>query len=175
MRTTKWAKQLRRSVSLGVSVRDRRASDIHAARPFRDGVSLTVERHSDNFPCVVCLSSGRRPSAVIWLIVEIVVDSVKRHPLRLFPHISKEILEYLPAWANSDPACAVRWKIFAFRVATSFPHMLPRSIGGGSGHSVRTCDRVMPMDKAKRFAFDPSSGRIIARRDRHRLAAATFA
>lgn len=89
-----------------------------------------MSAHLSPTPCpaasVLVLFAYRRPSAIAWLIVTVVVDSVERHAAWLFTHIFQKRWEVIaPFFAHGYPATAVILKGLALRVVTSSLGVIP--------------------------------------------------
>ena len=59
-------------------------------------------------PAIRVLLRARRPSAVAGFVIAVIVDAVECHSGRSFSHISSEVLELQPAFADSYSATAVK-------------------------------------------------------------------
>lgn len=68
----------------------------------------------------------RRPSAVVWRIVAIKINAVKRTPSGTQPHVLKKAREAVPSFANLDPASTVAMELYVPRVAAPLTHSGPR-------------------------------------------------
>ena len=92
-------------------------------------------------PPVLVLLRIRRPAAIAWLIITVVVDAIKRESKRLFPHICEKVFKAIsPSIAHSDAATCVAREAFVFRVVAASFHIRPRSKRSGpSASSVAMC------------------------------------
>lgn len=78
---------------------------------------------------IVRLLNERRPAAIAWLVIAIILNTINRVRGRWFPpHIGKEVLKLLPALTNLDAAPAVILELLiGWRVASIF-HRAPRAV-----------------------------------------------
>lgn len=83
------------------------------------------------------LTSG--PPAIIRLIVTINIwEPVQRMTGRFFPHISKEIIENLPSFADRNTPSTIVRITSAFPICASSNHTCPATVCRGIGHSMPT-------------------------------------
>src|SRR5439155_1595276 len=80
---------------------------------------------------IISLFLGCRPSAVPRFVVPIVVDPVDAQILWPWPHVSQEVLKFLPSFTHSNSSTSVALPLLSFRVFTSEAHGVPDSIFGG--------------------------------------------
>lgn len=77
-----------------------------------------------------------RPSAIAWLVVAVVVDSVNRVAWGPSSHISEEVFELLPSLAHFDAASAVILVFMVFHILATRNHSQPNVVLRGARHSV---------------------------------------
>lgn len=80
-------------------------------------------------PAIVGLLPRGCPPAITGLIVAIIVDSVNRQARWRFTHVSKEVLESPPAFADCDAPTPVVAVMFIVWVRATMNHACPRRIG----------------------------------------------
>lgn len=78
----------------------------------------------------------RSPATILWLIISIWINAVKRCPRWSRPHISKKIFELYPRRANPNPPCAVPSITAGSRAKTARFHTFPGGILRGVHHAV---------------------------------------
>jgi hypothetical protein len=84
---------------------------------------MTFERSS-----IFVLLRPRRPAAITWLVIAIVVDAVKRQAGRFLAHVSEKILKTVaPAVAYFDATATVVFELLNFRVVAPRLHLRPRA------------------------------------------------
>ena len=93
----------------------------------------------------MALCQGIGPSTVLGEITEPTVYAIKRHIFGAFAHVGKEVLKFLPSFANRYAIAAVR-RIFLVPgpLASSF-HSLPRYPGWGQRHSMSCESNAMAL------------------------------
>lgn len=69
------------------------------------------------------------PSAVCWLVIAIIVNSVQRPAIGLVSHVSQKVFKLLPTFANGDAAATVTVKVFDVGILTAIKHVRPTSVG----------------------------------------------
>lgn len=74
---------------------------------------------------VISLRGFASPSAIIWAIVSVIVNSVKRFTIRPVAHIDVEVLKSKPPIANRYTSTAVVFVGRIFRVCASLLHAAP--------------------------------------------------
>jgi hypothetical protein len=107
----------------------------HTPRPLSCGKCSPVNRQPLGCPLIVALFSPCRPSTICWLVITIHVYSLNRKIwARLPAHILKKIFKRsLPMGANSYPAPAVVFEVFAFWPSAPIKHSDPCDILWNSG------------------------------------------
>ncbi len=78
-------------------------------------------------PTILSLLFISRPSAIAWLIIAIIIDSLKRHPrIWLCAHIIYEVLKRLPpAVANHYASTLIVLVLLMFWIQTARLHAIP--------------------------------------------------
>lgn len=89
----------------------------------------TAKRDEEVRPLVVCLSYQRRPFAILWAVVSIVILAVNGVAIGALSHIGKEVQEFQPAFANLDAAPAVVFESGELLVIASSEHDSPYAVG----------------------------------------------
>ena len=84
------------------------ASDAEMPRGLNGSHFLAVHHNStaDSAGRIVGLLLVGSPATVAWLVVSVAVDTINGEAVR-WAHVSVEVLEFLPAIADLDPATAV--------------------------------------------------------------------
>src|SRR4051812_39840135 len=82
-------------------------------------------------PLVARLLQPRRPAAVRFFIVPIVVNPFDTQSGWTFAHVGEEVRELQPMLTNGDSACAVPFKGRFARVVASPQHARPAIVGVG--------------------------------------------
>ena len=72
---------------------------------------------------------SRSPSAILWLVVAVIIDPIKRLVLWAFTHVGKKIAEIFPAPTNAYSVSSVIPEMLMFGVARSLEHGVPTFIG----------------------------------------------
>ena len=90
---------------------------------------------------VSSLLASRSPSAILWRVVPVVVDAIKRQTGRTLPHVGKEILEFQPSLTHRDTSPAVIIELTDIRVPATPQHCSPNPVFG----SVTTIVRREPV------------------------------
>lgn len=108
-----------------------------ALAPFRDGEGVAAVRDTPNVAFVASLSGSRCPTAILWAIVSVIIDTLKRMlgagPLS---HISKEIVKGLPSRAHTNaPRAVIRVRAIC-RILAPRLHRRPYVMGGVVRHTV---------------------------------------
>lgn len=85
---------------------------------------------------IICLLFGGRPSAILWSIRAVVVDTVKRHPARRMPHVGEEIGELKPSLANGDASPAVTGVGGVIRIDAATDHLAPAVVNAAASQSM---------------------------------------
>lgn len=78
------------------------------------------------------LLRARRPAAIGWKVILVVVNAIKRQAVRAFTHISKKIDEIVPAITDSNPSAAVVFKPSVVFVTAPSKHAGPRQVCGAA-------------------------------------------
>lgn len=82
------------------------------------------------------------PPAIAWLVIAVVIDSVKRIALRCLPHIGEEPLKaamrIAPAFANFDAASPIVRIARLVRFVATPPHINPDAVRPSLGKAVRS-------------------------------------
>ncbi len=68
------------------------------------------------------------PAAIRWLVVAVVVKSVKRMVIGAWPHVTPKRFERLPAWAHYYAACAIKTVLGVLWIGTTLSHLLPHLV-----------------------------------------------
>jgi len=89
------------------------------------------------FSSIIVLLHPRRPATIVWFVIAIVVNAIKREARRLFAHVRKEIFKAVaPTVANLDAATAVIFKLFNPWIVASRFHVGPSAECGTVSKSV---------------------------------------
>jgi len=96
---------------------------------------LSIAAANGRAPVFELFRAGR-PSAVLFTIWAIVVDSVNRKSGRSLPHIFKKLTEFLPSFADRDSSASVVAPRRSFWTRASANHGMPNIVGTCSGHSM---------------------------------------
>lgn len=109
----------------------------HFIRPLghRHGASCVGEQNIV-FP-VVALIFSVCPSAIVWLVVTIVVDAIKRVPWGCFAHIGKKVFKRLPTLTNLYSALSMSGIARMIRALASHFHGYPNPVNLGVALAVR--------------------------------------
>lgn len=76
-------------------------------------------------PPIVILDGDVRPSAIFWMVISVVVDSIKRHTIRALAHVTKEVLEEHPALTDGNTPTTVVRIVPVRRIKAAFFHCCP--------------------------------------------------
>ena len=82
-------------------------------------------------PSIPVLLGLTRPSAILWGVVPIIVDSVKRTSFWSFSHICDKVCEPInsvPSFTNAYPPTAIVFELAESRVIAPMPHLCPSGI-----------------------------------------------
>lgn len=88
---------------------------------------------------ITCLHELRRPLAVLWAVMAIVIDAFKCHAWRLFTHVLKKLCVVKPSFADLDSTTSIVVETFKVFVHASPLHCTPQSI--------RPCGRKSMLSK----------------------------
>lgn len=128
-----------------------RGEGLSSSQPQLDGVSTATPHsgpfsdrmlhavHCESFGCseIVRLLAGGRPAAVIWLVVSVHINAVKRTSRRPRPHVRKELLERVhPLSTNGDTTPTPQVVSGAARIQTPVLHRRPRLVLWCVAHAV---------------------------------------
>lgn len=106
--------------------------DTNPRGPFRDGQRFSVERQVRIGASVGILLPSRRPYAVFWLVVSVVVDSFNRMIFgRPFSHVGKKVGESFvasPSVKNTDSSAAISVEVLSVWIRAALNHCLPYRI-----------------------------------------------
>lgn len=137
--------------------------------PYDSGVALlerrdqnSRERNEPHFlllmksgsPLITSLLAPRSPSAVIWLVMAIVIDPVKRKARWAAAHVFKECCKIVPpTLTNSDPSSSPEVVFGVLRVEAPLLHAVPCAI-----FPTPTRDRRFPVrDSSSPSTFIPKT------------------
>lgn len=104
----------------------------HAKRqgPIRDVLRDAVVRQQDAVRTVAALLGFGCPSAVSWLVAQVIFDPLHRHVFAgALPHVFKEGSEVVPAFANFDSATSISGIANVLWIIAALHHRLPACIG----------------------------------------------
>lgn len=124
--------------------------------PFGNGLCFVVYGYKTVSSRVSALVGSRCPTAISWLVVSIVVDSIKRMLFaRALTHvIVKSVKRDLPRIANFYSSSSPISKVFVFFITASLFHILPPSVCYAFRHSVRFwCALVVGIKASATFGF----------------------
>lgn len=82
---------------------------------------------------VVALLGGGRPPAIARRVVAVIVDAIQAPVSWALPHIVIEVLERMPAFANTDSSCSVIDVIRAIWIVAALNHCDPNVVNLGPG------------------------------------------
>jgi hypothetical protein len=106
--------------------------------PLCHGLCLISELNKYVCGFVVHLFEASCPSAIMWAVVAVIVNSVKRVMRgRPGPHISNEPAKIMPPTANGDSPSAVAMKQTVRVIGAPLQHVRPDHVFAGNAHSVR--------------------------------------
>lgn len=71
---------------------------------------------------------GSRPSAIARFVVAVVVDAVKGCPNGTWPHIGKEVLKGVPAFADRDSSASIAVEVGSSWVGAALVHIVPDDV-----------------------------------------------
>lgn len=130
--------------------------------------ALRPRSHRQPFPVVsqvairagiAVLLFGSGPAAVGREVPLASVDPVNRGPIRARPHVSEEVLESVPSFANGDSGTAVLVIATCGRAEAPASHALPRRVGRSRPANVWVAspDPGASAANARRGVFDGGS------------------
>jgi hypothetical protein len=93
---------------------------------------------------ILGLFLGSSPPTVSRLVVPLVVNPVKAQSFWPFAHVSEEVLEGLPLFADSDSPPAIGRIILMTSIVRPLFHVLPTPISGSVCHAVGKPALVSP-------------------------------
>lgn len=97
-----------------------------ALRPFHQGQRLCVPRYEAIRATVRGLLKRCGPSAVLWRVIAVVVDAIKREAVWPLAHVRQEGAEVVqPAFAHPNAAPAVGVPAFRFRIRAALLRRFP--------------------------------------------------
>ncbi len=106
--------------------------------PFRKCQRNPAEGQKPVIPFVIGLGKRISPSAIIFAIISVHFDSIKRCTLRTITHIFQKIWKMIPSIAYGYPAPTIIFPNRMIRVFTSPVHFGPRAIEPVVTHTVRS-------------------------------------
>lgn len=134
--------------------------DAEMAGPVGEHHGLVVQCVTDVTSLVSSLLRRGSPSAITRLVVTFVVDSIEGvRRRRSWPHVSEEVFECLPAFADTNAAPAIVPVIGRPRILASRFHVAPHSPLGGHGCPVPN------RSDAHQFALQASARSGLATRE----------
>lgn len=77
-----------------------------------------------------------RPTAVVFMVIAVVVNSIKSMAGWLFSHVSKEVFKFRPFGTNGNPSSSVIWVLRMNSFIAPRKHVAPCKPRWGFGHSV---------------------------------------
>lgn len=107
----------------------------HVSKLFQADIHASVFNNY-RVPSVADLLSCRGPSAVLWRVWSIVVNSVNRGVYWAISHIGQEILKRMPTLAHGNPTTSVKRVGMIVRVFAPTSHSRPRCMLRSAAHSV---------------------------------------
>jgi hypothetical protein len=112
---------------------------------------------------VSSLSIDISPSAIVWAVVLVSIDTIKRHSFGPLAHIGKKVFKYLPSVTDFNSSCSVSIKSLVFGIITSTAHVLPRNPRWRQGHSMSGHGNAMALaTEASARSHQPPLKRITA-------------
>lgn len=156
--------RLSQSLSDGPTVMNSRSDGVRGdsglcgPRGCRHRLAVKSDPHGSSGISV--LLNGSRPAAVVWLIVSVVVDAIKRVFWgRTTPHVRDEIFEFLPSFANLNPSFAVFVELRMALVAASLLHVDPRHVFRRASQTVLQVPLQSKVRATTTLSFSERDGR----------------
>lgn len=148
--TPDWCKKcLFWSPSLAPTLLHSRIANFEVFRKSRKTTGNFTDRDNNVIASVSRLFFGRRPLAVTWFVVSVVVDALKRFSFRFFTHVLKEVRKDFPSFAYRYSTSSVIGIIYSVFTLASFNHAAPSN---RSSTGLGTC-KVTVSSIAKLNAF----------------------
>lgn len=104
--------------------------DSRASCPLHERLCYSVNGEIARIASIVLLFCSGSPLAVVWLIVAIVLNAVKRQASGALAHIGKKVFKFTPALADSDAPAAIVGPEAVSRVTAASQHRTPRRMCG---------------------------------------------
>jgi hypothetical protein len=111
---------------------------------------------------IVGLFLHGRPTAIARFVIPVVVDAVDREAMRALTHVSQEIIEDQPSFADSDAAPSIVFPNMAFWIEASGFHGRPRTVGVSNAFLV--CGGVPVSGLSFPFSLKAPAARGVATR-----------
>lgn len=103
--------------------------------PIGNAKSLSVEGEhidrADHASAIQGLFSRRSPSAILWSVVAIIVNTLKAHVSGRLAHIGEEVGKFFPSFADLNSSTAVVTVIGSRGVGAASDHVTPARIHRG--------------------------------------------
>ncbi len=100
--------------------------------PFTYGATDAIKVNDVVRAFIARLFPACRPAAIAWLVMTVIVNSIKGHAFWWMSHIRKKILEREPSFADRNPARAIVFVLQFFLVKAPTPHVHPDAIDATS-------------------------------------------
>jgi hypothetical protein len=110
--------------------------DAQPSSEFGERVARTPVYDDAVYPSVILLRLRRRPATILWTVVAIIVDAVKRHARGPISHVGKKVQKVIPAITNFYPAPAIAGIAGVLRIGAALKHRGPRIMNGTLGETV---------------------------------------
>jgi hypothetical protein len=90
---------------------------------------LAICRWSTRRATIRGLLLGRRPTAVCWFVIAVVVHALDRVSIRRgFAHVGVKVFEDGPSFTNANAAAAVSLEVFRVAITASGEHARPNTV-----------------------------------------------
>ncbi len=108
--------------------------------PIHDALRPSIVRQHNGRALVARLRARQSPSAIIWRVISIVVDAIKRvFWRRTFSHVGEEIGKVTPSFAYGYSTTSIVHKGRVVLPSASVVHLIPRIEFWRIGQSVFSC------------------------------------
>jgi len=114
------------------SAKNTRSRNIKMFTQFDKASGYSPHRENAVISFIPCLLLIRLPSAVLWAIVAVVVDSSNRFIYWAFAHIVKKIFKFGPSLTNRYSSSSISFKCRVGRIFASSFHSRPRVVGSSN-------------------------------------------
>ena len=97
---------------------------------------VLVRQESISATLIIILNLARRPTAILWSVWAIIINSVQGFANVRMSHVFIKILKTLPSHAESYPSTAIVRVPTIMRIIAALFHISPNSINSSFVHSV---------------------------------------